>query len=106
MRAVVIDADHNLGLDMKQEFRGIKWTFKLGPMKHSRQQRGVAFLADRALAKVLGEVKGDKVSVAEVTRAAEAELGEKLGKKTWQRMRTTHLAKSPWSIYGKTFVRR
>jgi hypothetical protein len=101
-------ADYELGLAMKKEFRGINWTFALGPKKHSAQQRGVGFLAGRLLKAYLRLQPSnvDKVSSRSVKTAVETELGEKLRRTTWQRLRDKALHGTGWKVVKSSLIRK
>ena len=105
MRVLLIDHDHELGLGMLKEFTGIEWEFELGPKGHSKQERGVRFLAGRALRRFLSELKVDKVSSRQAKAAVDAELGEKLPPKTWQRLRDSILPSTGWTSETRSLIR-
>lgn len=105
MRALVIDADPQLGIDMMREFTGIEWKFEPGPWRHSKQERGLSFLAGGALQDFLAGFAGDRVS-SRVAKAAAAEgLGEPLATTSWQRIRDEVLPKVGWKSSGSWLER-
>jgi hypothetical protein len=106
MSALVIDPDETLGTAMEKALPGIVWNYKPGPKGYSRQ-RGIPFLAKRALRKFLRRQPRDvkEVTAGVAKAAAVAELGEKLESKTWRKIRDETLAEVAWKLDGRRLVR-
>ena len=102
MKALVIDHDHRLGLELQKEFKGIRWQFKLGPKGHSPKQRGLSFLIKTELWRYLNALppKIHAVKNAAARREVERALGEKLSGTAWIRHRDSSLGNTGWRVSG------
>ncbi len=107
MTLVVIDPDTSLGPALKAVCRGIDWQYQAGPKGYSKQ-RGVPFLAKRALVRFLKAQPKDveKVSTRSAKAAVVADVGEKLSSTTWKRARNEATACTGWKVIGSQIQRK
>ena len=106
MTLLVVDPDTTLGPALTAICRGINWQYRAGPKGYSTQ-RGISFLAKRALVKFLKARPEDveEVSTREAKAAVVAELGEPLTQARWQGARNEGIAAAGWKRAGARIVR-
>jgi hypothetical protein len=103
----VVDPDITLGPALTAVCKGIDWQYRAGPRGYSTQ-RGIPFLAKRALVRFLKAQPKDveEVSTRSAKAAVVAELGEKLTQAKWQRARTEGVAAAGWRLSGARITRQ